>query len=241
MKFILCNADGLKAYVSFIELNNIQAIEKSMVNTKPSRYPSRGSDEKKEIHQIIDQGVFCTVAFVREGRAHQIPTGFCRVDDEIYIHASSKSRFMDAIIGQEVSFSITHMDALVLSPTAFDSSFNYRAVIGFADGVELTNPDEKLKFFKLFTERYCPGRIADVGDPTPEQVSITKIVKLSLGNAAAKVRTGDVSMKMNEETSWCGVIPFETSYGEPEKDQQLPESLELPSYIERLVNGSRIA
>ncbi|MEP5610765.1 MAG: pyridoxamine 5'-phosphate oxidase family protein [Cyclobacteriaceae bacterium] len=212
-----------------------------MVNTKPSRYPSRGTDEKDTIYEIIDQGVFCTIAFVRDGLAHQIPTGYCRVGDDIYIHASAKSRFMDAIIDQEVSFSITHMDALVLSPTAFDSSFNYRSVISFAKGVELTEPEEKLKFFKLFTERYCPGRIADVGDPTADQVSITKIVRLSLANAAAKVRAGDVNMNMKEETSWCGVIPFEIKYGQPEKDMQLPDSLELPSYIATLVDGSRTA
>jgi len=210
-----------------------------MVNTTPSRYPSRGTEDKETMYRIIDEGVFCTIAFVRDGLAQQIPTGYCRVDDEIYIHASSKSRFIDAIVNQEVSFSITHMDALVLSPTAFDSSFNYRSVIGFAKGLELTEPEEKLKFFKLFTERYCPGRIADVGDPTPEQVSITKIVRLSLTNAAAKVRSGDVNMKMKEETSWCGVIPFETNYGQPEKDPQLPESLQLPSYISELVKGSR--
>lgn len=212
-----------------------------MANTTPSRYPSRGTDDKDTMYKIIDEGIFCTIAFVRDGLAQQIPTGYCRVDDEIYIHASSKSRFMDAIIDQEVSFSITHLDALVLSPTAFDSSFNYRSVIGFATGVELTDPEEKLRFFKLFTERYCPGRIADVGDPTPEQVSITKIVRLTLSNAGAKIRTGDVNMNMKDETSWCGVIPFETTYGQPEKDAQLSESLELPSYITTLVDGSRTA
>ncbi len=212
-----------------------------MVKTKPSRYPSRGTEEKVTIYQIIDEGLFCTVAFVRDGRAHQIPTGFCRVDDEIYIHASSKSGFMDAIIDQEISFSVTHMDGLVLSPSAFDSSFNYRSVIGFATAVELTDPNEKLKFFKLFTERYCPGRIEDVGDPTPEQVSITKIARLSLENAAAKVRTGDVNMNMENETSWCGVIPITTGYGSPEKDNQLPEDLKLPSYIEELIHGSGTA
>lgn len=209
-----------------------------MVKTTPSRYPSRGTEDQTTMYQIIDEGLFCTVAFVREGRAHQIPTGFCRVDNELYIHASAKSGFMDAIIEQEVSFSITHMDGLVLSPTAFDSSFNYRSVVGFSKATELTDPQEKLKFFILFTERYCKGRIADVGEPTPEQVSITKIVRLSLDNAAAKVRKGDVNMNMKKETSWCGVIPVETKYGTPLKDSQLPDTLELPLYIEKLTHGS---
>ena len=209
-----------------------------MVKTTPSRYPSRGTEDRAAIYQIIDEGLFCTIAFIREGRAHQIPTGFCRVNDELYIHASAKSGFMDAIINQEVSFSITHMDGLVLSPSAFDSSFNYRSVIGFATAIELTDPEEKLKFFNLFTERYCPGRIADVGEPTAEQVSITKIVRLSLGNAAAKIRIGDVNMNLKDETSWCGIVPVETHYGTPEKDSQLPDSLKLPQYIKDLADGS---
>lgn len=212
-----------------------------MQNTTPSRYPSRGTADRDTMYEILDQGLFCTVSFLRDGVPHQIPTGYCRVGNEIFIHASSKSHFMDTIVGQRVSFSVTHMDALVLAPTAFDSSFNYRSVIGFADGIEITDPDEKVKFFNLFTDRYIPGRIADVGEPTPQQASITRIARLSLENAAAKVRVGDVNMKLEKNGSWCGVIPFESSYGEPEKDVQLSEEVKLPEYIKKLIDGSSTA
>ena len=208
------------------------------MNTKPSRYPSRGTSDKETLYQIIDQGLFCTIAFNREGVPHQIPTGFCRVGDAIYIHASSKSGFLDSIIGNMVSFSITHLDALILAPTAFDHSFNYRSVIGFARAEEIDQPEEKRKFFSLFTDRYIPGRIADVGEATDDQVAITKIVKLSLDNAAAKIRTGDVNVKLKQDDAWCGVIPLHTSYGHPEKDAQLPDSTILPDYITHLINGS---
>ena len=130
------------------------------------------------------------------------------------------------------------MDALVLSPTAFDHSFNYRSVIGFAVAEEVKGLENKRQFFNLFTDRYIPGRIADIGEPTDDQVSITKIIRLSLDNAAAKVRVGDVNVKMGEDAAWCGVIPVQTSYGVPEKDHQLPEGLELPNYIKELVDGS---
>lgn len=189
------------------------------------------------LHQIIDEGLFCTIAFNRDGISHQIPTGFCRVGDYIYVHASSKSRFMEAIIDKEVSFSITLLDALVLSPTAFDHSFNYRSVIGFAKAEEILEPSEKLKLFNLFTDRYIPNRIADIGEPTVDQVKITKMVKLSLNNAAAKVRAGDVNMKLKESDPWCGIIPLNQSYGAPEVDKQLKNGRELPQYISDLVNG----
>ncbi|MEQ9468246.1 MAG: pyridoxamine 5'-phosphate oxidase family protein [Ekhidna sp.] len=210
-----------------------------MPNTKPSRYPSRGTDDKETLYQILDEGLFCTIAFMREGIPHQIPTGFARVEDHLYIHASAKSHFMESIIGTEVSFSVTHMDALVLAPTAFDHSFNYRSVIGFSIVEEIVNPKEKLKFFNLFTDRYIPGRIADIGEPTPEQVSITRIARLTLANAAAKIRTGDVNVKMDENTPWCGLVPIEQRYGNPEKDHQQDQSLPLPEYIKVLINGSR--
>ncbi len=212
-----------------------------MQNTKPSRYPSRGTEDKEQLFQIIDEGLFCTVAFNRDGIPHQIPTGFCRMGDEIFIHGSAKSGFFDSIAGQTVSFSITHTDGLVLAPTAFDHSFNYRSVIGFSKAVEITDPGEKLKFFNAFTDRYIPGRIADVGEPTPDQVSITRIVRLSLDNAAAKVRTGDVNVKLKEDAAWCGVIPVITRYGTPEKDEQLPDNLPLPAYISELIHGSGAA
>lgn len=210
-----------------------------MVNTKPSRYPSRGTEERKTLYQIIDEGLFCTVAFIREGIPFQIPTGFCRVENDIYIHASAKSQFINDLIGKKVSYSINHMDALVLAPTAFDHSFNYRSVIGFAEAEEVVGRDEKRHFFNLFTNRYIPGRIEDIGEPTDDQVEITKIIKLSLANAAAKVRTGDVNCKMSKDESWCGIIPVVTSYGQPEMDEQLPAGKELPMYIKELVNGSR--
>jgi nitroimidazol reductase NimA-like FMN-containing flavoprotein (pyridoxamine 5'-phosphate oxidase superfamily) len=209
-----------------------------MANTNPSRYPSRGTEDKKTLYQIIDEGLFCTIAFLRDGIPHQIPTGFARVGDDIYIHASAKSHFIESIKDQKVSFSITHLDALVLSPTAFDHSFNYRSVIGFSNVEEITKPAEKLKFFNLFTDRYIPGRIADVGEPTPEQVSITKIARLSLDNAAAKIRMGDVNVKMSKNAPWCGIIPVERSYGQPEIDHQLSKQRELPDYLNELINGS---
>jgi len=204
-------------------------------HTRPSRYPSRGTSDKKTLHQIVDEGLFCTIAFIRDGVPCQIPTGFCRVGNAIYIHASAKSDFINSIAGKQVSFSITHLDALVLSPTAFDHSFNYRSVIGVAEAIVITDPKEKRKFFNLFTDRYIPGRISDVGEPTDDQVTITKIVRLSLGNAAAKVREGDAGLNLREDEPWCGIIPVKSEYGEPQKDPQVQAS--LPDYIKKLIDG----
>lgn len=203
---------------------------------KSSRYPSRTFEDKELIYSVLDEGLFCTIAFNREGIPHQIPTGFCRIEDHIYIHASSKSHFITSIVGQQVSFSVTHLDALVLAPTAFDHSFNYRSVIGFSEAKEITDEKEKLEIFNIFTDRYIPGRIGDVGEPTTEQVGITQVIQLSLDRAAVKMREGDTRIKdLKGFDKWVGVIPFEHSYGTPEVDQKMADRVELPSYLQKMV------
>ena len=145
---------------------------------------------------------------------------------------------MNAIIDKEVSFSVTLLDALVLAPTAFDHSFNYRSVIGFAKAQEVTELSEKHELFKLFTDRYIPNRIADIGEPTEEQVQITKMVRLSLSNAASKMRVGDVNMRLEDSDPWCGLIPLDQSYGSPMINSQLAKDRELPKYISDLIDGN---
>jgi len=206
------------------------------VPLRPSRYPSRASEDRELIYSVLDAGLFCTIAFNRDGVPHQIPTGYCRIEDKIFIHASSKSHFIESITGQQISFSVTHLDALVLAPTAFDHSFNYRSVIGFSEAKEITDEKEKLEIFKAFTDRYIPGRIGDVGEPTSDQVGITNVIELSLDHAAVKVREGDAGIKdLNGFDKWVGVIPIEHSYGTPQIDAKIADRVELPEYLRKMV------
>lgn len=209
----------------------------SKPNLKPSRFPSRQSRDVQLIHEIMDTALYCVVAWSKDGKPHQIPTGFCRIDDDIFIHASSKSHFIDSIIDQEVSFSTTLLDGLVLAPTAFDHSFNYRSVIGYAKAAEVTEREQKLKIFRAFTDRYIPGRSADVGDPSIEQMDITKIVRLSLDHAAVKMREGDIGIEgADKYGKWAGIIPLKAQgYDAPQPDTQLAGKIPMPEYLKDFV------
>lgn len=202
----------------------------------PSRYPSRASSDLAAIKAVIDAGLFCTIAFNRDGLPHQIPTGYCRIGDEMFIHASVKSHFMDSIIGNKVSFSVTLMNGLVLSETAFDHSFNYQSVIGFSEATEVTGFDEKMNVFCEFTDRYIPGRINDIGRPTRDHIDVTRIARLSLVESALKSREGDSGLGRVTD-KWTGVIPVEQKYGKPIPDKSIKETIPLPNYITDLLNN----
>src|SRR6188472_1431711 len=100
-------------------------------NNRITRLPKRVEYDRDAIYAILDEALVCTVAFVRDGEPVQIPTGFCRVGDKLYIHGSVGSGYMRAMADQPTSVcvSVTHIDGLVLARSAFHHSMNYRSAV----------------------------------------------------------------------------------------------------------------
>ena len=62
--------------------------------TEITRLPKRGVYDKDVVYSILDEVLFCTLAYAKDGQPFQIPTGFCRIDDTLYIHGSVGSFYM---------------------------------------------------------------------------------------------------------------------------------------------------
>src|SRR5438477_2164100 len=102
--------------------------------TEITRLPKRGVYDKETVYSILDDALFCTLAYVREGQAFQIPTGFVRIGNKIYVHGSVGSFYMREMRDQKsaVCISVTRIDGLVLARSAFHHSVNYRSVVVFS-------------------------------------------------------------------------------------------------------------
>ena len=139
--------------------------------TEITRLPKRGVYDKDVIHSILDEALFCTVAYAREGQAFQIPTGFCRIDDTLYIHGSVGSFYLRELATKQipVCLSATLIDGLVLARSAFHHSVNYRSVVIFSQPENVTDQNELYRVLEVFTEKMCPGRWADVRKPTDNE------------------------------------------------------------------------
>src|SRR4029079_67755 len=89
--------------------------------TTITRLAKRGMYDKETVYSILDEALFCTIAYAGENGPFQIPTGFCRVDDKIYIHGSVGSFYMREIITKKLTVSIgaTLIDGIVLARSAF--------------------------------------------------------------------------------------------------------------------------
>jgi uncharacterized protein len=203
--------------------------------TKITRLPKRGTYDKETVYQILDEALFCTLAYVHDGQPFQIPTGFVRVEDKIYVHGSVGSFYMRELRDkkQPVCISATLMDGLVLARSAFHHSVNYRSVVIFGEPQFVDNQTELYGALEAFTEKMCKGRWADVRKPTNNEWKETMLLSFDVTEASAKIRSGppkddaeDYSMDV-----WAGVVPLKIQHLAPIADPDLKAGVALPNYL----------
>lgn len=201
--------------------------------TKLKRLPARGVYDRDLVYRILDEGLICHVGFAVEGRPYVIPTGYARVDDQLYIHGSQASRMLRTLHrGVEACVTVTLLDGLVLARSAFHHSMNYRSVVIFGNARLVDNPQEKLSALRAFSEHMIRGRWDEVRLPTEEEMRATTVLSLPLEEASAKVRTGP---PLDDEEDyelpiWAGVIPLSLVAGAPVPDPRAKTEIELPDY-----------
>lgn len=206
--------------------------------TSITRLPKRGVYEKDTIHSILDEALFCTIAYINEGEAFQIPTGFCRIDDALYIHGSVGSSYMRLLAEKNltVCLSVTLLDGLVLARSAFHHSVNYRSVILFSKAEKVSDTTELYNALAVFTNKMQPGRWQDIRRPNDSEWKATMVLKFKIEEASAKIRTGppkDDPEDYNLDV-WAGVVPLTTTRGKAVPDPDLKKGIKLPDYLDTI-------
>ncbi len=202
--------------------------------TRLKRLPKRGHFDRHTIYPILDEAFICHVGFAIEGQPYVIPTGFARIDDDLYIHGSAASRMLRNLAsGIDVCVTVTLIDGLVLARSAFHHSMNYRSVVILGKAELVTDFDDKNRALEAFTEHIIPGRWAEVRWPTELELKATSVLKLPIDEASAKIRTGgpiddDEDYTMNV---WAGVIPLSLHAAAPINDEKLTDGIRVPDYV----------
>ena len=196
--------------------------------TKISRLPKRGSYDTEVIHNILDEGLFCTISYCIDNQPFVIPNGHCRIGSNLYIHGFVGSHFLRGIVsGIPVVINVTLLDGFVLARSAFHHSMNYRSVVIFSNATVVEEEKEKEEVLKVFTDRLVPGRWNDVRQPTAKELAKTMVLKFPIKEASAKIRTGGVNDDQEDLDFpvWAGVVPLKTSAMPPIPDPNLKKNL----------------
>jgi len=186
--------------------------------TRLGRIPTRGTYDRAQVYGILDEGNVCHVGFSLDGQPYVIPTGYARLGDEIFIHGSAASRMVHALgDGLDVCVTVTLIDGLVLSRSAFHHSMNYRSVVILGRARVLADPVEKMMALRCFTNHVVPGRWDEVRQPSEQELKAVTVLALPLQEVSAKVRTGGPVEDKGDLASpvWAGVVPLRTVASEP--------------------------
>ena len=198
--------------------------------TEVRRKPQRGHYDSTTIEAIVDAAFLCHIAFTDQGCTHCLPTACWRDGEFLYIHGANNSRLTNALLAGECSVCISHLDGLVMARSAFRHSMNYRSVVIYGQFVTVDAEKDKKIAMTAFLEHISPGRIAVVRTPSAAELSGTRILRIPLAEAAAKIRNWGVEDNAEDMNTpvWAGVIPLTTQVGTPQPESG-STSYPLPS------------
>jgi nitroimidazol reductase NimA-like FMN-containing flavoprotein (pyridoxamine 5'-phosphate oxidase superfamily) len=204
--------------------------------TELRRLPDRGSHDRETIDSILDAGFLAHVGFCLDGQPFVIPTLYGRDGERLYLHGSAASRMLRELeTGVAVCVTVTLVDGLVLSRSAFDHSMNYRSIVAFGTARKVVDPEQKVKSLRVISEHLIAGRWADVRGPSEKELKATMVLEFSIEEASSKVRSGP---PLDDESDyglpvWAGVLPLEIKSRPPIPDDKLVEGITLPDYVRR--------
>jgi len=202
--------------------------------TRVKRLPARAAYERETIDAILDEGLVCHVGFVLDGQPFVIPTAYARVGDGLLVHGSAASRMLRGLAtGLPVCVTVTLIDGLVLARSAFHQSMNYRSVVILGVATLVSEPEEKLGALEVIVDHLVPGRWAEVRQPNEKELKATSVLRLSLAEASAKIRSGG-PLDDEEDMAlpcWAGVLPLRLTASAPIAEPGLAPGLPLPSAV----------
>jgi uncharacterized protein len=200
--------------------------------TKVRRLSDRGRYDTDTIESILDEGFVCHLGVLDGNAVRVVPTNCGRIDEWVYVHGALANASLKAAAGGEVCVTVTLVDGLVLARAAFHHSVNYRSVTIYGTAEEVTDREEKLRVLEAVVEHIVPGRTADARGPNDSELRQTRVLRIPITEASAKVRTGGPKDDQEdmELPIWAGQIPMRTAIDAPISENDLPAGVSVPEY-----------
>tara|TARA_B100000809_G_scaffold214377_1_gene219112 strand:+ start:82 stop:696 length:615 start_codon:yes stop_codon:yes gene_type:complete len=200
------------------------------------RHSERGSFDRETVNAILDAALLCHVGYVLDGAPLVTPTLFWRDGERVFWHGSAASRALRTQAECKVCLTVSLLDGIVLSRSAFNHSVNYRSVMLFGTARSVDDSGEKLLALEKLMERIARGRWGEVRRPTESELKVTSVLWMDIREGAAKIRAIPVGDEPadRDQSVWAGVVPIMTRLGEPEPAAGLASDIEMPGYLSKI-------
>jgi nitroimidazol reductase NimA-like FMN-containing flavoprotein (pyridoxamine 5'-phosphate oxidase superfamily) len=207
----------------------------SKPSTRVTRISEKQDTSRPRLDELLDSTPLATVALVRDGHPVIFPTGFARIGDDVVIHGSTGSPWMRALAaGAPAAVSVTTLDGVVVARSSFESSFQYRSATVFGVFEQVPEAD-KLGYLDTVTEKFIPGRVAELRQSTRKELAATLALRMPIGADSWSLKISDGWPEDPDEDvagdAWAGVVPMTVNYGEPQSAPDLTPGIALPGSV----------
>ena len=210
-------------------------------STDVSRLHERQVHSRSDLDSLLDGVPLATVAFVRDGHPVALPIGSARVGDELVIHGSTGSPWLNHLAGGvPVSVCVSALDGVVVARSGFESSFHYRSAVLFGC-FEAVGDADKESYLQALLETFIPGRSAELRASTGRELAATLVLRLPIGtdNWSLKVAGGWPEDPDDDVATggWAGVIPMAVTYGSPQRAPDCDPAIPVPESVRRMAGS----
>ncbi|WP_395690416.1 pyridoxamine 5'-phosphate oxidase family protein [Nocardioides sp.] len=188
--------------------------------TSLHRLPELGVDDRAALDALLDSqwaGVLSTVA---DGEPLAVPMLHARDGDRVLLHGSTGAGALRRVAaGAPAVLTVFALDGLVVAPTTFESSVQYRSATVRGRLVELSAEDRAAALDR-FSEVLLPGRTAEVRASTRKELAATLAMALPIEPGGWLLKVVADGPATPEEAGaepdvWSGVVPVRTVLGTP--------------------------
>ena len=203
-----------------------------------TRLGEKAVTDRAELDRLLDSTILAHVGLADgNGGAVVIPTAIARDGDSILIHGSTGSGWMRrAADGSPACVTVTELDGIVVARSSFESSFRYRSAVLFGTFTRLPAA-EVSRALDLLTERFIPGRVAELRRPSPREVAATMVLSMPISEWSLKVSAGwpDDEDEDIAGEAWAGVVEYQPrQFGTPQPAPDLRPGIAVPRSVRAL-------
>jgi nitroimidazol reductase NimA-like FMN-containing flavoprotein (pyridoxamine 5'-phosphate oxidase superfamily) len=184
------------------------------------RFPEQGVTDRDALDALLDSQWVGVLSCVVDALPLAVPMLYARDGDRLLLHGSTGAGALRQVAaGAPAVLTVFALDALVVAPTTFESSVNYRSAT-VRGPLEPLDADARAVALDVFSEVLVPGRTGEVRRPNRKELAATLALSLPIRPDGWLLKVADdwpatPAEADADEDVWSGLVLVRTVLDPP--------------------------
>lgn len=202
------------------------------------RLADQAVTDRAALDALLDSQWVGVLSCVTDGAPLAVPMLYARDGDRLLLHGSTGAGALRRVAaGAPAVLTVFALDALVVAPTTFESSVNYRSAT-VRGPLSTLSDDDRAAALDRFSEVLVPGRTAEVRPSSRKELAATLALALPIRPDGWLMKVADDWPATPAEAGadddvWSGLVPVRSVLGAPEPAPWAAD-LSVPPSVRRL-------